>query len=322
MNSWPALPLEAWRDTYATLHMYTQVVGKVRLALAPPANHWWHVPLYVGARGLTTSAIPYGDRVFELRFDFLDHSLVLETAEGAVRRVPLGGSVKDFHRTVMETLQAVGVEVRIWPCPVEVQDPVPFEQDDRHATYDPAQAARFWEVLRRVDAVFKEFRGRFSGKCSPVHFFWGSFDLATTRFSGRPAEPKPDADAITRAAYNAELSSLGFWPGGQGVEAAFYSYAYPEPKGFGTQPIRPAPAFYDERMGEFLLMYDDVRRADDPRAAVLEFGQSAYEAAARLQDWPRAFVSLNSASSGKASAGAPPGEVSGLAASKAPNPGA
>jgi hypothetical protein len=286
-HDWPALPLEPWLETYATLHMYTQVVGKVRLKLAPMMNQWWQVPLYLAARGLTTSPIPYRQRTFELKFDFIDHSLLLSTSDGDTRRIVLGGAVKDFYREVMRALIDLGIEIRIWPTPVEIPDPIPFDRDDRHHTYDPVQAGNFFEVLRRVDVVLREFRARFAGKASPVHFFWGSFDLAVTRFSGRPAPPKPGADLITRRAYDAELSSLGFWPGGRGIPgAAFYSYTFPEPDGFRDQPLRPRAARYSGELGEFLLMYDDVRTAPDPRAAILDFAQSTFEAGARLQRWP------------------------------------
>ena len=291
MNDWPALPLDEWRETYQTLHMYTQVVGKVRLQLAPPMNHWWQIPLYLTSRGLTTSPMPYGERTLEVFFDFLQHQLIVETSDGERREISLGGSVRDFYRNVMATLHSVHVDVSIWPHPVEVPDPVPFDEDTRHATYNPDHARRFWEVLRRVDTTFKQFRAEFSGKSSPVHFFWGSFDLAVTRFSGRPAPPKPAADPVTLLAYNAQLSSLGFWPGGQGIEgAAFYSYCYPEPPAYRSQPARPVRAAYNEAIGEFLLMYDDVRSSPDPNEAILSFGRSTYEAAARLQDWPSDLV--------------------------------
>jgi hypothetical protein len=290
-GNWPSLPLEEWKDTYATLHMYTQVVGKVRLKLSPMMNQWWQVPLYLTARGLTTSPIAYRHRTFEMEFDFHQHCLVIMTCEGDTRRVPLGGLVRDFYLEVMTTLHELGIEIRIWPYPVEVPNPIPFEQDLEHRTYDAAQAQRFWHLLRQVDTVFERFRAGFTGKCSPVHFFWGSFDLAVTRFSGRPATPKPGADLITRLAYNAELSSLGFWPGGQGVPgAAFYSYCFPEPAGFRRQPVQPEAAAYNESLGEFLLMYDDVRAATDPAAAILQFAQSTFEAGARLQDWPRQLL--------------------------------
>jgi hypothetical protein len=288
---WPPLPLDEWQDTYATLHMYTQVVGKVRLALAPPMNQWWQVPLYLSARGLTTSPIPYRGRTFEMEFDFFAHRLRIRTSDGEERSVELGPAVRGFYRTTMGALDALGIRVRIWTVPVEVPDPIPFEEDTRHDSYTPEHAHRFWQTLRQSAVVCEEFRARFTGKSSPVHFFWGSFDLAVTRFSGRPAPPPEGADPITRGGYDAELSSLGFWPGGRGIRgttdgAAFYAYAYPEPGGFREQPVRPDAAFYSGELGEFLLMYDDVRAASDPRAAILGFAQSTYEAAARLQGWP------------------------------------
>lgn len=289
---WPALPLADWQDTYETLHMYTQIIGKVRLALAPMMNHWWQVPLYVTARGLTTSPIPYGALTFQGDFDLIDHQFVLSTSAGAVRRLPLGPPVKEFYRQVMQALADLGIQVAIWTMPVEVADPIPFEQDDRHATCDPVWTRRFFEVLRRADAVLKAFRADFTGKCSPVHFFWGSFDLAVTRFSGRPASPRPGADPITALAYDAELSSVGFWPGGGWPGgnrldgAAFYAYAYPEPPAFSAQPVRPAQAAYHPGFREYLLMYDDVRTAAAPEQRILDFAQSTYEACARLQGWP------------------------------------
>ena len=289
-RNWPELPLAAWKDTYATLHMYTQIVGKVRLALSPRMNHWWEVPLYVEARGLTTSPIPYGGEVFEIRFDFLEHRLVIETSAGAARTLSLEPrAVADFHREVLGVLRSLGITVRIWRMPVEVPDPIPFDQDRRHAAYDPEYAQRFWRILVETDAIFKEFRARFQGKASPVHFFWGSFDLAVSRFSGRRAPERAGADAITREAYSHEVISGGFWPGGAGVEGpAFYAYAAPEPAGFSAAPVRPAAAFYHPDLKEYLLMYDDARRAPDPRAAVLDFLQSTYEAGAELGRWDRA----------------------------------
>ena len=324
---WPALPLDAWQGTYQTLHMYTQIVGKVRLTLSPPMNQWWQTPLYLAARGLSTSPIPYpsGHRTFEMRFDFIDHRLVIETCDGEVRGIALGAAVKDFYHEVMETLRTLGIEVRIWTMPVEVPDPIPFQHDDRHATYDPIDAHRFWQVLRQADLVLKEFRGRFTGKSSPVHFFWGSFDLAVTRFSGRPAPPPQGADLITRLGYNAELSSVGFWPGGRGIRgavdgAAFYAYSYPEPSGFRDQPVRPDQAFYHDELGEFLLMYDDARASGDPRSAILDFAQSTYEAGARLQGWPLEELELRQEAAAAATSHDPSAPPSELAASKAPNP--
>ena len=293
-ESWPPLPLEEWAETYATLHMWTQVVGKVRLARAPMINHWWQVPLYVTVRGLTTSPIPDGARTFQIDFDFLDHQLVIQTSDGGERRIPLRSCpVADFHREVMEALHALGVEVEIWTRPVEIENPVPFEEDREHATYDPEYAERFWRVLASADRVLHEFRSRFVGKCSPVHFFWGSFDMAVTRFSGRRAPPHPGgipslADWVVREAYSRECSSCGFWPGSGAVKApAFYAYAYPAPEGFSEYPVRPEQAFFSEEMGEFVLLYDDVRQADDPEGMLLEFLESTYEAAAELGRWDR-----------------------------------
>ncbi|HUN89065.1 MAG TPA: DUF5996 family protein [Terriglobales bacterium] len=288
-DCWPAIPLKDWQDTRATLHMWTQVVGKVRLALTPLVNHWWNVPLYVSARGLTTSPIPYGDRLFELQFDFLDQQLVLQMSDGSRTVLPLTPmSVADFYREVMHMLRSNAIEVKIWHMPVEIPDPIPFDEDQVHAAFDPQATRRFWRVLQSVECVFEEFRSRFIGKCSPIHFFWGSFDLAVTRFSGRRAPERPGADRITREAYSHEVSSVGFWPGGGNIaDAAFYSYTAPEPPGFRDWPVRPAAARYDARIGEFLLMYDDVRTASSPGTALLDFCQSTYEAGATLGEWDR-----------------------------------
>ncbi|CAN5922401.1 DUF5996 family protein [soil metagenome] len=287
---WPALPLDAWEPTRATLHMWCQIIGKVRLALSPYANHWWQVPLYVSARGLTTSAIPYKGRLFEVEFDFIGHVLRLTVSDGATRTLRLTAkSVAAFHAEFMAALEALGIEVRIWTMPVEIPDPIAFEKDTLHATYDPDYANRFWKVLTRVDAVFKEFRGGFIGKASPVHFFWGSFDLAVTRFSGRRAPPMPEADSITREGYSHEVSSVGWWPGDVSAPyPAFYAYGAPEPAGFAKAPLRPAAAFYDTDVSQFRLKYDDVRLSDAPRRALLDFCQSTYEAAAMLARWDRA----------------------------------
>jgi len=289
---WPTLPLASWQDTCETLHMWTQVVGKVRLALTPLVNHWWNVPLYVTARGLTTSRIPYEARAFELRFDFLAHQLVLETSEGTVKTLALRPqSVADFYRKCMDLLRSAGIEVRIWKMPVEVPNPIPFDQDTAHASYDAEKVEKFWRILLSVAAVFQEFRSEFIGKVSPVHFFWGSFDLAVTRFSGRRAPERPGADAITREAYSHEVSSVGFWPGSaNGPDAAFYSYAAPAPEGFGAAPVRPAAARFDASLGEFLLMYDDVRASASPSGDLLAFCRSTYEAAAQLAKWDRASL--------------------------------
>lgn len=287
--SWPELPLEAWQDTYATLHMWTQIVGKVRLALSPRVNHWWEVPLYVSARGLTTSAIPYGDGIFEVQFDFIEHELTIETSWGASKTMALEPqSVAEFYAEFISTLRSLGIEVKIWTMPCEVPNPVRFESDTQHASYDREYAHRFWQVLVLCDTIFKEFRAGFIGKDSPVHFFWGSFDLCVTRFSGRRAPERPGADSITREAYSHEVISAGFWPGGGDIKgAAFYAYAAPEPPGFGEEKVKPAAAFYHPQMKEFLLMYDDVRRAASPREALLSFLQSTYEAGAKLARWDR-----------------------------------
>ena len=298
-NSWPSLPLGEWADTYATLHMWTQVVGKIRLALTPLVNHWWNVPLYVSARGLITSAMHYNDRTLEIEFDFIDHLLRITCSDGTNRTLSLEPrSVADFYREVMGLLREVGVEVKIWTTPVEVPDPVPFEQDTAHASYDPEYARRFWRILSLSDRVMEEFRGRFIGKCSPVHFFWGSFDLAVTRFSGRTAPERPDADSITREAYSHEVISHGFWPGaGPLGAAAFYSYTAPEPPGLKEAAIRPAGAFYSNELSEFLVMYEDVRLSASPEEALMEFLQSTYEAGANLANWDRAALERPSSSS-------------------------
>ncbi len=269
--------------------MWTQIVGKVRLALSPLINHWWEVAFYVNARGLTTSAIPYGDRIFEVQFDFIDHKLIIQTSWGSAKSLPLKTqTVADFYSDFMSALHSLGIEVKIWTMPVEVQNPIRFETDTQHAAYDPEYAHRFWRILTLCDTIFKEFRSRFIGKDSPVHFFWGSFDLCVTRFSGRRAPERVGADPITREAYSHEVISAGFWPGGGEVKGpAFYTYAAPEPPEFSEQKVRPAAAFYHLQMKEFLLMYDDVRQADSPREALLDFLQSTYEAGANLAQWDR-----------------------------------
>ncbi len=292
-DNWPALPLAAWQETYATLHMWTQMVGKVRLALAPMVNHWWQVTLYLTARGLTTSPMPYGRRIVQIDFDFVDHELRISTGDGLSRTLPLAPrAVADFYRDLMAALRSLGIEVRIWTTPVEVERRVPFEQDHEHGAYDPDAAHRCWRVLAQADRVLHDFRARFLGKCSPVHFFWGAFDLAVTRFSGRRAPEHPStpalADHVIREAYSHEVSSCGFWPGSGPVqEPAFYAYAYPEPPGFKDFPIRPEGAFYSAPMNEFILPYEAVRRAGDPDATLLAFLQSTYEAAADLGRWDR-----------------------------------
>lgn len=292
-NDLPALPSDTWKDTLATLHMWTQVVGKVRLKLCPLVNHFWNVAFYLTARGLTSSAMPYQRGAiwgtFEVQFDFIDHQLSIESSNG--RRVEIAlkaESVAEFYKTFMAALAELGVIVKIWTTPCEIPDPIPFEQDQIHAAYDPEAVNKFWRILVWVDQILKEFRAGFLGKVSPVHFFWGSFDLAVTRFSGRRAPERPGADSITREAYSHEVSSAGFWPGGGDIQGpAFYAYAAPEPSGFAQQHVRPAAAFYHPQLKEFLLMYDDVRASPSPEAALMEFLQSTYAAAADLGKWDR-----------------------------------
>ena len=287
---WPPLPLADWKETYHSLHMWTQMVGKLQLALTPRTNHWWNVALHMTARGLTTTPMPVGPDVFTVAFDFVDQVLRIEVSRGDRREIPLAPQpVAHFYERFMATLRALGIEARIWPMPVEVPGPVRFDRDPSGA-YDPDSARRCWRILFEADAVMNEFRARFIGKCSPVHFFWGSFDLAVTRFSGRPAPPRPDADAINREAYSHEVSSAGWWPGGGFVDypyPAFYAYAAPEPAGFPGTPIRPAGTFYHPEMKIFIYPYDDMRAAPDPRAALLEFLQTTYEAGANLAKWDR-----------------------------------
>ncbi len=285
----PPLPLAEWHETYDTLHMWTQIVGKVRLRQCPQINHWWGAALYVTSTGLTTSPIPYEDTTFEMRFDFVQHKLLIECSGGERREIRLEPqSVATFYRKFIATLEDLGIDIPITTMPQEFPDPIPFEKDEVHAAYDAEAVTRFWRVLAWSDAVFKEFRARFIGKASPVHFFWGSFDLAATRFSGRLAPPKPGADAVTAEAYSHEESSAGFWPGGSGVEgAAYYAYAAPEPAGFAQFKVQPEAAFYHLKLGEYLLLYDDVRRADSPKQYLLDFLQSTYDAAATLGKWDR-----------------------------------
>ena len=285
----PALPFDSWKETQATLHMWMQVVGKVRMKLTPLVNHWWNVPFYMTARGMSTSAMPYNQRTIEVQFDFIEHKLTITTSEARVVTMPLAAqSVADFYKTFLSALAELGVIVNIWTTPCELANPIPFEEDRTHASYDPQAVHKFWRILTWVDQVFKEFRAGFQGKDSPVHFFWGSFDLAVTRFSGRPAPERPGADSITREAYSHEVSSAGFWPGGGDIAGpAFYSYAAPEPAGFAQQRVRPEKAFYHPQLKEFLLMYDDVRNAASPKAALMEFLQSTYDAAADLAKWDR-----------------------------------
>jgi hypothetical protein len=285
----PPFPFDSWKDTLATVHMWTQVVGKVRLKLCPLVNHFWNVPFYVTARGMTTAAMPYPRGTVEVRFDFIEHKLLIETSEGRLVAIALQPqSVAEFYQTFVAGLAELGVTVKIWTTPCEIPDPIPFEQDHLHAAYDPQAVHTFWRILVWVDQMLKEFRAGFVGKVSPVHFFWGSFDLAVTRFSGRRAPERPGADSITREAYSHEVSSAGFWPGGGDIKGpAFYSYAAPEPSGFAECKIRPQSAFYHPQLREFLLMYDDVRTSGSPKATLMEFLQSTYAAAADLGHWDR-----------------------------------
>ena len=287
-EGWPPLHVAEWQATRDTLHMWTQIVGKTRLALSPRLNHWWEVPLYVNVRGLTTSPVPYDGGVFEIQFDFNAHKLLIETSGGARKSLDLvPKSVADFYAEMMEALHSLGIAVKIWTMPVEIPNPIHFEKDRVHASYDPAYAHRFWRVLVSADTIFKQFRADFVGKCSPVHFFWGSFDLAVTRFSGRRAPARPGADAMTREAYSHEVISAGFWPGAGDTDAVFYSYAAPEPPGFADSPIEPKAAFYSKTFSEFLLPYDAMRESPSPREALLTFMQSAYDIGATLGKWDR-----------------------------------
>jgi Family of unknown function (DUF5996) len=291
---WPMIPYSAWKSTRETLHLWTQIVGKIRLTLTPWLNHSWHVPLYVTARGLATSIIPYRGREFDLRFDFIDHTLDIEVVDGQRRRIALAPQpVCDFHAVVLKSLADLGIEVKITERPCEIAGAISFSDDRVHASYDPEAAQRFWRALVQVDRVLKKFRSGFIGKASPVHFFWGSFDLAVTRFSGRAAPPMTRkvpglATAVMAEAYSHEVSSAGFWPGDDGTDyPCFYSYAYPTPNGFKDAPLRPASAFFSETLGEFLLPYDEVRSAGDPDAVLLSFLHSTYEAAAEAAHWDR-----------------------------------
>lgn len=288
-ENWLALPLAEWQATKDTLHLWTQIIGKIRLVQTPLINHYWNVPLYVSARGLTTSMMPYENRFFEIEFDFIDHRLLIKTSDGAAATVALEPkSVAQFYAEVFAALHSLNIEIKINGKPDEIPDAIPFTEDDTHKSYDAVYANRFWRVLSQVEKVFTEFRSRFVGKCSPVHFFWGSFDLAVTRFNGKRAPERKDADAITREAYSHAVISHGFWCGGNGMDAAFYSYAAPEPEGFKEAKVQPEKTFYSKEMSEFFLMYEDARQADSPDDALTEFLQSTYEAGANLGNWNRA----------------------------------
>jgi hypothetical protein len=295
-SAWPALPYEEWRETCSALHLWSQIAGKVRLALTPWVNHSWHATLYVTARGLSTSPIPHGERTFEVQFDLIDHRLRVVTGDGDERAIPLGPmSVADFHAGLLAALDELGLPVAIHGAPNEIPDAVPFREDRATRPYDHEQAHRFWRVLVQVDRVFKQFRTGFLGKVSPVHLFWGSFDLAVTRFSGRPAPRHKGGiprlpDSVAQEAYSHEVSSAGFWPGGGGMDASFYSYAYPQPADFPAARILPAAATYNATLGEFVLPYEAVRTAESPEAELLAFLHSTYDAAAATADWDRALV--------------------------------
>jgi len=294
---WPALPFAEWSETCATLHMWTQIVGKIRLVQTPWINHSWHVTLYVTARGLTTSPIPHGLHAFEIDFDFIDHELHIKKSDGARRALKLQPQpVAAFYEAVMKALNTLELPVKIDMLPNEIENPIRFDEDKEHRSYDAEYANRFWRALVQADRVFKDFRSRFCGKCSPVHFFWGSFDLAVTRFSGRPAPRHPGGiphlpDQVTREAYSQEVSSLGFWPGSAAAPIPlFYSYAYPEPPGFSEAKVQPTAASYNAKMREFILPYDAVRTATSPDDVLLDFAQSTYDAASKLAQWDRAAL--------------------------------
>jgi hypothetical protein len=294
-NAWPPLPYEDWKDTYATLHLWLQVVGKVKLALSPWTNHSWHVALYLSARGLTTGPIPYGERTLQIDVDFIGHELRIATADGALRVLPLRAQpVADFYNELLGTLAQLALPVTIHPMPNEIPDAIPCDQDRLHASYDGEAARRCWSAMLQAARVLQRFRAGFTGKASPVHFFWGSFDLAVTRFSGRRAPPHPGGvpnlpDWVAREAYSHEVSSCGFWPGGPALpEPVFYAYAYPEPPGFASSPVRAAGAYYHPQLREFVLPYEAVRQADAPDELLMAFCQASYEAAANAANWDRA----------------------------------
>ena len=289
---WPPLPLHEWKDTYRTLHMWTQIAGKIRMALCPPMNHWWHVTLYVNSRGLTTGPIPYPSGIFEIQFDFQRHKLKIYTSEGTSASRPLRAeSVAAFYIGTFQTLAALGISMEINLHPQECADAVPFDRDTANASYDPEYAQRFWRILVSSAKVFEQFRARFTGKCSPVHFFWGSFDLACTRFSGRLAPPRKGV--ISAPAYSHEVCSAGFWPGGGAIDGpAYYAYTVPQPAGIEKQPVRPAAASWNPQLSEFILMYDDVRSAESPEQSLYEFLASTYDVGARLAKWDRVSMEV------------------------------
>lgn len=290
--AFPELPLNAWQDTYTTLHLWTQIVGKIRLAASPMLNHWWQATLYLTARGLTTSTLSYGDSIFQIDFDFIDHSLHIQDSNGAIQTIPFAShSVASFYSEIMDVLHAWGIDLTIWTTPVEVDERIPFEEDEQHASYDPEYANKFWRILLQANRVMKHFRGPFTGKASPVHFFWGSFDLAAGRFSGRRAPLMQSAYHVARyvmqEAYADEVSSCGFWPGVGLGEPAFYAYTYPEPSGYAGYPIQPSAAYYHPTLREFILPYEAVRTSGNWDQTLLSFFQSTYEAGANLNQWDR-----------------------------------
>ena len=296
IDSWPELPLREWKDTLATLHMWTQIVGKIRLKQSPFENQWWNTPFYVTPRGLTTSAMPYNEQLFQITFDFIDHVLIIETTDGSTKKFGLQPrSVAEFYKETMAALESLKMPVTIWTTPVEVPEPIPFEEDQKHAVYDPEYAQRCWRILVQASRVLTKFRSRFTGKVSPVHFFWGAFDMAVTRFSGRPAPLHPGVPNcglfVMQEAYSHEVSSCGFWPGGGQVdEPVFYAYAYPEPKGFKDYPIQPSEAFYHKDISEFLLPYEVVRSSNSHDQVLLDFLQSTYDAAATCANWDQTCI--------------------------------
>jgi hypothetical protein len=291
-ENWPALSLSGWRDTYATLHMWTQIVGKIRMRLSPPLNHWWHVTLYVNPRGLTTGPIPIPAGLFEIQFDFRKHELAISTSEGGADSRPLRAeSVAEFYKGLFDSLQSLGIHAEINTKPQEVPDPLPLDRDTTHCSYDPEAADRWWRILVSSSKVLERFRAKFIGKCSPVHFFWGSFDLACTRFSGRPAPPRKGV--ISAPAYSHEVSSAGIWPGGGAIDGpAYYAYFVPAPAGLEREPVRPEHARWDPQLSEFILIYEDVRNAASPDDALYAFLESTYEAGARLAGWDRAALEI------------------------------